>query len=97
MLRAASIGAALISCWQAEEGAVPPPQQHPGSKEGLKSNDASCQLRQAARVNELAPALDWAAAEAPGNVAHFPEGRGPAGASRGLLETQDGTDRPASL
>lgn len=78
---------ALISCWQAEERAVPPspPQQeHPGSKDGLKFNDASCQLRQAASANELAPAADWAAAAAaaaaPGNVAHVSEGWGSTGA-----------------
>lgn len=42
-------------------------------------------------TNELALPADWAAAAAPGNVAHVSEGRGSAGAARGLLETQDGS------
>lgn len=56
------------------------PQQNPGSKAGLKFNDASCQLHQAVSVNELAPVVDWAAAAAPGNVAHVSEGWGSTGA-----------------
>ena len=34
-------------------------------------------------ANELALAADWAAAAAPGNVAHVSEGRGSAGAVEG--------------
>lgn len=59
------------------------PQKYPGSKAGLKFNDASCQLCQAVHVNELALAVDWAAAAAPGNVAHVSEGWGSAGAYEG--------------
>lgn len=59
------------------------PQQYPGSKAGLKFNDASCQLHQAVSVNELAPTMDRAAAAAPGNVAHVSEGWGSAGAVEG--------------
>lgn len=73
------------------------PRGHPGSKAGLKFNDASCQLHQAVSANELALAADWAAAAAPGNVAHVSQGRGSIRAERGLLETQDCTKRPTSL
>ncbi|KAI4821827.1 hypothetical protein KUCAC02_007408 [Chaenocephalus aceratus] len=56
----------------------------PRSKAGLKCNDdASCQLHQAVSANELALATDWAAAAAPGNVAHVSEGRGSTGAAEG--------------
>lgn len=58
-------------------------QRHPGSKAGLKFNDASCQLHQAVSANELALAADWATAAAPGNVAHVSEGRGSTGAAEG--------------
>lgn len=56
-------------------------QRHPGSNAGLKFNDASCQLHQAVSANELAPVEDWAAATAPGNVAHVSWGRGSTGAA----------------
>lgn len=49
----------------------------------MKFNDASCQLHQAVSTNELALAVDWAAAAAPGNVAHVSEGRGSTGAVEG--------------
>lgn len=79
----AGVSVALISCWQADERAVSPRGGTPGRKAGLKFNDASCQLRQAVSANELAPAVDWAAAAAPGNVARVSEGRGSAGAAEG--------------
>lgn len=59
------------------------PRRHPGSKAGLKFNDASCQLHQAVSANELALAVDWAVAAAPGNIAHVSEGRGSTGAVEG--------------
>lgn len=63
-------------------------QRHPGSKDGLKFNDASCQLRQAASANELAPDADEAAAGSTWKCGpRFQRGGAPPRQLRGLLET----------
>lgn len=79
-----STSAALISCWQAEERAhphpllpLPPPTAAARVRAGLKSNDASCRLRQAVRVNELAPAPDRGCSAGTWKCSPLPEGWGP--------------------
>lgn len=69
-------------------GAGPPPPPPPPTaaarvRAGLKSNDASCRLRQAVRVNELAPAPDRGCSAGTWKCSPLSEGWGPAGAGEG--------------
>lgn len=88
---------ALISCWQADEPAVSPCGGTLGRKPVWSL------MMPAASSTRLWALMSWhwrrtgAAAAAPGNVAHVSKGRSSAGDVEGLLETQDGTESPASL